>query len=112
MIHVPMWVKNQYNTVIRSIPKLRESLGREPTSKELAAQVEIDTSSRVVVSAKRVEQLQTWVSFHRKHESLDVPLQMSTPLPPDFTTIEQGVKASEPSTESTSELEIQRDFLE
>ncbi|CAN0038179.1 unnamed protein product [Scytosiphon promiscuus] len=112
IIHVPMWIKNQYNTVIRSLPKLRETLGREPTSKELAAQVEIDTNSKVVVSAKRVEQLHNWVSFHRKHESLDVPLQMSSPLPPDFTTIEQGVKASEPSTESTSELEIQRDFLE
>lgn len=44
---------------------------------------------QVVVSAKRIEQLQTWVSFHRKHESLDVPLQLSTSLPPDFTTIEQ-----------------------
>lgn len=42
-----MWVKNQYNTVHRSVPKLRKSLGREPTSEELAAQVEIDTNSKV-----------------------------------------------------------------
>ncbi|CAM9779577.1 unnamed protein product [Ectocarpus sp. 4 AP-2014] len=111
-IHVPMWVKNQYNTVHRSVPKLRKSLGREPTSEELAAQVEIDTNSKVVVTPKRVEELETWVSFHRKHESLDVPLEVSTPLPADCSTIEDGVKAPDLSTESTSELEIQRDFLE
>lgn len=54
MIHLPMWIKNQYNTVIRSIPKLREALGRDPTPKELAAQVEIDTKSKVGPCADRV----------------------------------------------------------
>lgn len=47
MIHVPMWVKNKYNIVSRSIPKLRETHGREPTCEEIAAQVAIDTDSKV-----------------------------------------------------------------
>lgn len=40
------------------------------------------------MTPKRVEELETWVSFHRKHESLDVPLEVSTPLPADCSTIE------------------------
>lgn len=47
IIHVPMWVKNKYNIVSRSIPKLRETLGREPTCEEIAAQVAVDTDSKV-----------------------------------------------------------------
>lgn len=47
MIHVPMWVKNKYNVVSRSIPKLRQALDREPTSEEIAEQVAVDTDSKV-----------------------------------------------------------------
>lgn len=47
MIHVPMWVKNKFNIVSRSIPRLRETLGREPTCEEIAAQVAVDTDSKV-----------------------------------------------------------------
>ena len=47
MIHVPMWVKNKYNVVSRSIPKLRQALDREPTSEEIAEQVALDTDSKV-----------------------------------------------------------------
>ncbi len=47
MIHVPMWVKNKYNVVNKSIPKLRQALDREPTSEEIAAQVAVDTDSKV-----------------------------------------------------------------
>eukprot|EP00903_Cladosiphon_okamuranus_P010089 g9556.t1 len=112
MIHVPMWVKNKYNIVSRSIPKLRETLGREPTCEEIAAQVDIDTKSKVMLTPKRVKELQMWVAFHRKHESLDMPVDVGTRMPLDCSTIEHGVKAPEPSLESTSELEIQRDFLE
>jgi len=56
MIHVPMWVKNKYNVVSRSIPKLRQALDREPTSEEIAAQVAVDTDSKVwwVNAANRV----------------------------------------------------------
>eukprot|EP00752_Nemacystus_decipiens_P004809 g4376.t1 len=112
MIHVPMWVKNKYNIVSRSIPNLREALGREPTCEEIAKQVAIDTDSKVVLTPKRVKELQTWVAFHREHESLDMPLEVGARLPLDCSTIEHGVKAPEPSLETTSELEIQRDFLE
>ncbi len=35
---------------------------------------------QVVLTPRRVEELQTWVAFHRKHESLDMPLDMGTSL--------------------------------
>lgn len=47
IIHVPLWVKNKYRVVSRSLPHLRESLGREPTATELSDQVLIDTDSKV-----------------------------------------------------------------
>jgi len=43
---------------------------------------------QVVLTPKRVQELQTWVAFHRKHESLDMPLDMGTSLPLECATIE------------------------
>lgn len=47
LIYVPMWVKDKYRVISRSLASLREALGREPTSKELADQVLVDTDSKV-----------------------------------------------------------------
>lgn len=43
---------------------------------------------QVVLTAKRVKELQTWVAFHQKHESLDTPVDVRTTLPLDCSTIE------------------------
>lgn len=40
---------------------------------------------QVVLTPKRVKELQTWVAFHRKHQSLDMPLDMGT----ECATIEE-----------------------
>lgn len=42
-----MWVKDKYRVISRSLASLREALGREPTSKELADRVLVDTDSKV-----------------------------------------------------------------
>ena len=51
MIHVPMWIKNKYTLINRAILKLRQTREREPTCEEVAAQIAIDTESKVCLWA-------------------------------------------------------------